>query len=127
MRQIDRAALIEGDQQAVLGALHGCDGRAAADHILVHDGGFLGRAGGLVIMLQGHDQHGVRIIAELDQIGHAPDHCTVGRDRKSCLIDGSVSGGKPVIQAAELPARLVPVGFRPVLILRLQDTPHLVA
>ena len=39
-RQIDRAALVEGDQQPFLGAVRPCViGRRLADHVLGHDGG----------------------------------------------------------------------------------------
>ena len=77
--QIDDAALVEGDQQPFLGALDGRARRVAPDHVLVHDGGLLGQARALVIVLQGHDQHGVRIVAELHEVGHAPDRGAVRR------------------------------------------------
>jgi hypothetical protein len=40
--QIDAAALIQGDQEPFLGALHGRPRRVAPHHVVVQDGGFLG-------------------------------------------------------------------------------------
>ena len=62
-RQIDRAALVEGDEQPFLGAADVRDGRGLADHVLGHDGGLGRLAGHLVVILQRHDEHGVRVFA----------------------------------------------------------------
>ena len=86
--QIHDAPLVEGDQQPFLGALHGRPWRVAPDHVVVQDGGLLGQARALVIVLQGHDQHGVRIVAERHEVRHAPDRGAVRGGREVVLLMG---------------------------------------
>ena len=88
--QVHHAALVEGDQQPFLGALHGRPWRVAPDHVVVQDGRLLGQARALVIVLQGHDQHGVRIVAERHEVGHAPDRGAVRGGREGRLVDGAI-------------------------------------
>ena len=70
------------------------DGRVLADHVLRHDGGFGGLAGHLVVVLQGHDQHGVRVFLELDQVGHPADDAAVGGLAEGGLVDRAVGATK---------------------------------
>ena len=77
-RQIDLASLVKRDQESFLGGFHFRHRRDFADHVPLHDGG-LGRfAGDLVVILQRHDEHGVRVFPEFDQIGHAANDRAIG-------------------------------------------------
>jgi hypothetical protein len=82
------APLVEGNEQPFLGALDVRDGRGLADHVLVHDGSFGGLAGDLVVVLQGHDQHRVRVLPEFHQVGHAADDAAVGGLAEVVLLTG---------------------------------------
>ena len=110
--QIDDAALVEGDQQPFLGALHGRPRRVPPDHVVVHDGRLLGQARALVIVLQGHDQHGVRIVAERHEVRHAPDGGAVRGGREGRLVDRAVGRHEAVIDAVERPAGLLALRLR---------------
>ena len=85
-RQIDRPSLVEGDEQSFLGAPDRRDGRVLADHVLRHDGGLGGLARRLVVVLQRHDEHRVRVLAELHEVGHAADDAAVARSRSSVVL-----------------------------------------
>ena len=111
-RQIDRAALVEGDEQPFLGASDLRDGRRLADHVLGHDGGFGRLAGHLVVVLQRHDQHGVRVFAELHEVGHAADDAAVGGLAEGGLVDRAVGADEPVVGPVQFPACLVAVAPR---------------
>ena len=101
--------------------------RVAPDHVVVQDGGFLGQARALVIVLQGHDQHGVRIVAERHEVRHAPDRGAVRGGRQGRLVDGAIRLDEAVIDAVECPAGLLPLRLRPALVLGLEDTAGVVA
>ena len=77
--------------------------------------------GDLVVVLQGHDQHGVRVFAELDEVGHPADDAAVGGLAEGGLVDRAVGAGEAVIGPVEFPACLVAVALGPALVLRLQD------
>ena len=100
-RQIDRAALVEGDEQPFLGAPDLRDGRRLADHVLGHDGGLGRLAGHLVVILQRHDQHGVRVFPEFDEVGHAADDAAVGGFAEGGLVDRAVGADEAVIGPVE--------------------------
>ena len=89
-RQVHRALLVEGDEQPFLGAADMGDGRGFADHVLLHDGGFGRLAGRLVIILQGHDQHGIRVFPEFHEVGHAADDVAVGGFAEGRLVDRAI-------------------------------------
>ena len=103
------------------------DGRGFADHVLVHDGGFGRLAGHLVVIFQRHDQHGVRVFAEFDQVGHAADDAAVFGLAEGGLVDRAVGGDEAVIGPVEFAAGLVAVRFGPAFVLRLQDAAGMVA
>ena len=73
-RQIDRTLLVKRDEQPFLGAGDGGDGWGPAHHVFEQDRGFLRLARDLVVLFERHDQHGVRILAELHHVRHAADH-----------------------------------------------------
>ena len=125
--QIDRALLVEGDEQPLLGAGDRRDGRLAAHHVLLHDGGLASLAGDLVVLLQAHDEHGVGVLAELDQVGHAADDVAVGGGAEGGLVDGSVGADEALIGPVEFAAGVVAVRLGPALVLRLQDAAGAVA
>ena len=127
IRQINDAPLVQGDQQPFLGALHGRSWRVAPDHVVVHDGRFLGQARALVIVLQGHDQHGVRIVAERHEVRHAPDGGAIRGGRQRRLVDRAVGRHEAVVDAGERPAGLLALPFGPALVLGAQDTAGVVA
>ena len=102
-------------------------GGAAPDHVVVHDGRFLGQARALVVVLQGHDQHGVRIVAERHEVRHAPDGGAVRGGGEGRLVDRAVRRDEAVIDAIERPAGLLPLRLGPALVLGLQDTAGVVA
>jgi len=101
--------------------------RVLAHHVLQHDGGFGGLAGHLVVFLQRHDEHGVRVFLEFDDIGHSPYHVAVGGFREGGLVDRAVSSGEAVIGPVEFAAALVAVFLRPAIVLRLKDAAGQVA
>ena len=84
-------------------------GGVLADDVLEQDRGFGGLAGHLVVIFQRHDQHGVRVFAEFDDVGHAADHRAVVGFGERRLVDRAVGGGEAVIGAIELPAGVVAV------------------
>ena len=59
---------------------------------LLHDGGLGRLAGHLVVVLQRHDQHGVRVFAEFHEVGHAADDAAVGGLAEGGLVDRAVGG-----------------------------------
>ena len=73
VRKVDRSLAVEGHQQPFLGGGDGGDGRAFAHHVLLHDRRLGGLAGDFVVVLQRHHQHGVRVLAEFHEVGHAAD------------------------------------------------------
>ena len=103
------------------------DGRVLAHHVLLHDGGFGRLAGHLVVILQRHDQHGVRVFPELHQVGHAADDGAVGGLAEGGLVDRAVGGGEAVVGPVEFPAGLDAVRLGPAFVLRLQDAAGAVA
>ena len=119
--QVDGPAMIERDEQPLLGVLDRGDGRWPADDVVVHDGGLGRRAGDLVVFLQCHDEHGVRVLAELDQVGHAADRVAVAGLAEGGLVDGPVGGGEAVVGPVQVAAGPVPVLLGPVLVLGLED------
>ena len=125
--QIDGAAFVERHQQALLGAGNRRHRRITAHHVLAHDGGLGGLAGFLVVDLQRHDQHGVGVFAELDQIGHTANETAVSGLAQGGLVDGSVGQVEAIISPIELTAGLAAVFLRPTLILRLQHAASPVA
>ena len=48
----------------------------------------------LVVVLQGHDQHGVRVFPELHEVGHAADDAAVGGLAEGGLVDRAVAATK---------------------------------
>ena len=103
------------------------DGRGLADHVLGHDGGLGRLAGHLVVVLQRHDEHGVRVFLELDEVGHAADDAAVGGLAEGGLVDRAVGADEAVIGPVEFAACLVAVGLGPAFVLRLQDAAGVVA
>ena len=77
-------------------------------------------------MLQGHDQHGVRIVAERHEVRHAPDRGAVRGGRERRLVDG-IGRHEAVIDAVQCPAGLLALRLRPALVLGLEDTAGVVA
>ena len=126
-RQVHRAALIQRDEQPLLGAPDVRDGRGLADHVLDHDGGFGRLPRALVVILQRHDQHGVRVFPELHEVGHAADDAAVGGLTERRLVDRAISGHELVVGPAEFPACLFAVRLGPALVLRLEDATGTVA
>ena len=61
-------------------------GGAPAHHVLRHDGGLRRLAGGLVVVLEGHDEHGVRVLAELHQVRHPADDRARLRSREKVVL-----------------------------------------
>ena len=59
-------------------------------------------AGHLVVILQRHDQHGVRVFAELDEVGHAADDVAVGGFAEGGLVDRAVGGDEAVVGPVEI-------------------------
>src|SRR5438876_737087 len=86
-REIDAATLVEGHEQSLLGTPNGRDRRTFSDHVLLQDGGFRGPASGLVVVLQREDEDCVRVLAEFDDIGHAPDRAAAGPLAYRGLVD----------------------------------------
>ena len=119
--QVNRAAMIERNQQPLLGARHVSNRRLGADHVLPHDRGFFGFSGRLVIFLQRHDQHGVGVFAELDQVGHPADGAAVLGGGEGRLVDRPVLADEAVVKAVQLTTLGLAGGFRPSLVLRLED------
>ena len=112
-RQIDAPSLVEGDQQPFLGAARrDVTGGVLPTTSLRHDGGFGRLARHLVVVLQRHDQHGVRVFAELDEVGHAADDAAVGGLAEGGLVDRAVAADETVIGPVEFPAGLVAVAPR---------------
>ena len=99
----------------------------APHHVVVHDGRFLGPARALVIVLQGHDQHGVRIIAEGHQVGHAPDGGAVRGGGEGGRVDRAEGRHEAIIDAIEGLARGLPLRLRPAFVLGLQHPTGVVA
>ena len=97
------------------------------DHVVVHDGGLLGQARALVVVLQGHDQHGVRIVAERHEVRHAADGGAVRGGGEGGLVDRAIGRDEAVIDAVERLAGLLPLRLGPALVLGLQDTAGVVA
>ena len=120
-RQVHRAALVQRDQQSFLGAADVRDGRGLADHVLEHDGGFGRLARHLVVILQGHDQHGVRVFPEFHEVGHAADDAAVGGFAEGRLVDRAIGGDELVIGPVQFPAGVVAVRLGPAFVLGLQD------
>ncbi len=127
IRQVHRAALVERHEQSFLGAADVRDGRRLADHVLGHDRGLGRLARHLVVILQRHDQHGVRVFLEFHEIGHAADDAAVGGFAERRLVDRAVSVDEPVIGPVEFAACLVAVRVGPAFVLRLQDAAGAVA
>ena len=127
VRQVHHAPLVEGHEQSFLGAADVGDGRGLADHVLGHDGGFGRLSRHLVVIFQGHDQHGVRVFAELDQVGHPANDVAVGRLAERGLVDRAVGDDETVVGPVEFPACVVAVGFGPAFVLRLQNPAGAVA
>ena len=120
--------LVERDQQPFLGAMRrAVTGGRLPDHVLAHDGGLGRLAGHLVVVLQRHDQHGVRVFAELHEVGHAADDGAVGGLAEGGLVDRAVGCDEAVVGPVQLPAGLVAVRLGPALVLRLQDAAGVVA
>ena len=72
-------------------------------------------------------QHGIRVLAELDQVGHAANDVAVGGLAERGLVDRAISGGEAVIGPVEFLACIVAVRFGPAFVLRLQDPAGVVA
>jgi hypothetical protein len=125
--QVHHAALVQGDQESLLGALDGGPWRVASDHIVVQDSRLLGQARALVIVLQGHDQHGIRIVAEHHEVRHTPDRGAVRRGREGRFVDGAVGRHKAIVDAVKGPAGLLALHRRPTFVLGLEDAVGLVA
>ena len=102
-------------------------GGVLADHVLGHDGGLGRLAGHLVVVLQRHDQHGVRVFPELHQVGHAADDAAVGGLAEGGLVDRAVGGDEPVVGPVQFAACLVAVRLGPAFVLRLQHAAGAVA
>ncbi len=79
------------------------DGRRLSHHVLGHDGGFGRLPRNFVVILQGHDQHRVRVFPEFHEIGHSADHAAVGRFPERRLVDRAVGNVKLVIRTAQFP------------------------
>ena len=88
---------------------------------LLHDGGFGRLARDLVVILQGHDQHGVRVFPELHEVGHAADDAAVGGLAEGRLVDRAVGTPELVIGPVEFAACFVAVRLGPAFVLGLQD------
>ena len=84
--QVDAAGAVERHQQPFLGGGDGGDRRALADHVPQQDRGLGRLAGHLVVIFQGHDQHGVRVFAEFHEVGHAADDGAVGAFRENVVL-----------------------------------------
>ena len=125
--QVDGAAVVERDEQPLLGAVHRGDGRRAADHVLLHDGRLRRLAGHLVVVFERHDQHGVRVLAEFHEVGHAADDRAVAGLAEGGLVDRAVGGDEEVVGAVQVPAGVVAVLLGPALVLRLEDAAGVVA
>ena len=119
--------LVEGDEQPFLGAGNLRDGRGLADHVFLQDGGLVGLAGGLVVVFQRHDQHGVGVFAELHQVGHPADHPAVGGLAEGRLVDRAVGADESVVRPVEVAASLLAMGLGPAVVLREQHAPGVVA
>ena len=65
-------------------------GGALAHHVLLHDGGLRRLAGRLVVVLKGHDEHRVRVLAELDEVRHPANDGPVCGLTEGRLVDGAV-------------------------------------
>ena len=112
--------MVQGDEQPFFGASDLCDGRRLADHVLHHDGGLGRLAGHFVIVLQGHDEHRVRVLPEFHEVGHAADNAAVGSLAERRLVDRAVRGHEPVVGTDQFPACLVSARLGPAFVLRLQ-------
>src|SRR5262249_55890870 len=88
---------------------------------------FLRQARALVILFQGHDQHGVRIIAERHEVRHASDGGAVRGRRQRRLVDGAIRLEEAVIDAVQGPAGLLALRLWPALVLGVEDTTGVVA
>ena len=119
-RQVHGAALVEGNQQSFLGAADVRDGRGFADHVLLHDGGLGRLSRHLVIVFEGHDQHGVRVFPEFHKIGHAADDAAVGGFAERRLVDRAIGRDELVIGPIQIAARVAAVLLGPAFVLGLQ-------
>ena len=116
-RHINLAALIQRYKQSFIGTTDVRDRRSPANYVPEHDGGFGRLARAFVVILQGHDQHGVRVFPEFHEVGHSADSAAVGGFSEGRLIDRAVGKVKQVISAVQFPARLIAVRLRPALVL----------
>jgi len=96
-------------------------------YVVVHDGRLLGQARALVVVLQGHDQHGVRIVAERHEVRHAPDGRAVRGGGQGRLVNRAVGRHEAVIDAIECPAGLLPLRLGPALVLGAQHAAGVIA
>ena len=80
-----------------------------------------------VVVLQGHDEHGVRVFPEFHEVGHPADDAAVGGFAERRLVDRAVGGDEPVVGPIQFPARVVAVGLGPAFVLRLQHAAGTVA
>ena len=94
---------------------------------LLHDVGLLRRAGGLVILFQGHHQHGVGIVPELHQVRHTAHGGAVVLGREGGFVDRAVLEDETVIGAIQGLPGLAALLLGPALVLRLQDAAGLIA
>ena len=71
-----------------------------------HDGGLGRLARHFVVILQRHDQHGVRVFPELHEVGHAADDAAVGGFAERRLVDRAVGRDELVIGPVQIAARV---------------------
>ena len=102
--EIDPAALIERNQQSFLGRRNRRDRGGRPDHILHHDRRFRGLPRCFVIFLKGHDQEGVGVFPEPDQVRHAPDLVPLRVQGKGRPVDRPVERHEGVIGPVQPPA-----------------------
>ena len=96
--------LVEGYEQSFLGTADLGDRRSLAHHVLGHDGGFGGLSRHLVVILKGHDQHGIGVFAEFHEVGHPADDAAVGGFAEGRLVDRAIRHAEHVVGPAQFPA-----------------------
>jgi hypothetical protein len=81
----------------------------------------------LVVLLEGHNEHGVGVVAELHEVRHPPGDGAVLPGGDGGFVDGAIPGHERVIGAVQLPTSLVPLPRWPIFVLGQQNASGLVA
>ncbi len=119
--QVDAAFLVKRGKEPCFGGGDSINGRLPPHHVLAKDGCLGCLTCDLVVILQRHDKHCVRILTKADEIWHAADDRAISGFTEGGFVDRPVGGDKLVVDAVERLACVTTLHFRPAFILRLQD------